>query len=278
MSTVEKKNANFVETSKQLDDAEREKQLAKIENDIRLTPFSDKRPFNREANLQEIRAIAQMDTFCMIELGKRLIFHKENLKHGEFVTDLEKSGIHKTTAWRYMNVAEKLAGLPSTAVAQLTMSKAQAFAEELDDEDIKRLSETGQIGKVRLDDVDRMTANELRRSLRRERDKRKKLQEEVEGLQEKKAEEEAKKPGAFKVTDLDKALIRYLQAAVNLKLVAEASEDEILTPVPGHKQGARKGDLIYIQLNQQMCAIGAALKPEFRGALDPSSVAEKRRA
>lgn len=269
--SVTEQNETFIEQSKRLEDREHEKALAVQADLLRLQPFSEGQEFDRWRNLQEIKALSQMNCLCLIEQGKRLIFHKENLDHGAWLQDLSEAGLPERTAQRYMNAARKLAGLPSLEAAKLTMSKAYAFAEELDDEDIKLLTTQGEIGKVKLDDVERMTAGELRRALRKERTKRQGLEEEIEGLEGQLSNVDQSTPErsplvrAFAKLMLDTTALR---SEVEKDRESEKPElDELI-----EKSGESKADRMYSAIIQLQQGLLEVLKPNLL------ATREKRRA
>jgi len=262
-SKIEKDNEQFVEESTEA--------LAGMKGPLRLALFSEGRDFDRAVNLQELKAIAQMNAFCMIEAGKRLIFHKENVTHGEFIEDLHEVGLPKRTACRYMSTARKLAGLPSVKAAQLTMSKAYALAEELDDDEISLLETKGKVGTVALDEIDRMTASELRKRLRKMKDKVGKKDAEIEGLEEQLDNRRAT-PHESMHTDLTKAFAGIVLACSELVRQIERDTGELDTKVDDKGETVR--EKMYSAVQKQQSEIFRALKPNLLGR----SAEEKRRA
>ncbi len=262
-SKMEKENEAFVEEST--------KALAEMKDTLRLAPFSEGRDFDRAVNLQELKAITQMNAFCMIELGKRLVFHKENLPHGQFIEDLHEVGLPKRTAYRYMSTARKLAGLPSIKAAQLTMSKAYALAEELDDDEIKLLETKGRVGTVDLDEIDRMTASELRKRLRKMKEKVAKQDTEIEDLEDQ-LENRTASPQESMHTDLTKAFAAVVLSCTELVTQIERDTGDLNTKV--NDKGETVRERMYSSIQQQQSEIFRALKPELLGR----STEEKRRA
>lgn len=140
----------------------------------------------------------------MFELGKALIVLKEHTEHGRFMEIAEqKLGVKEREARRLMSATKRFA-TPAMQKAQpklvgLGKSKLLELLVEEDDT-LVELANGGDIGGNTLDDIDRMTRNELRVALREAREdkaakddvisqKNVKIDELVEKLAKKKATE-----------------------------------------------------------------------------------------
>ncbi|MDP7811614.1 DUF3102 domain-containing protein [Acinetobacter pittii] len=162
----------------------------------------------------EIRFYQRRTVEACLELGKRLILLKEMTPHGEFKQRTEMLNINERAAQRFMSAAFKF-----TKSDNLSLLKAAGNQSKLlellvlDDEEIKELSDGGSVNDITLDDIDRMTASELRKKLR-----------------EIKADAEAKDQLLHKkdqkLNELD-AKVTKLQSPVEIKKRAETEEQAL---------------------------------------------------
>lgn len=145
---------------------------------IDLLPYAEGKKFDLERITFEVRFLAVVNTQAVIELGKRFIWVKEELKQGEFLKWLEEVGFARRTASRYMMIADRLANSKWATVAHLPLSKVYALL-GLPDEDLEEFESRGSIlGKSR-DEIEQMSATELREKVRRQREQIKKGQEQL---------------------------------------------------------------------------------------------------
>lgn len=157
----------------------------------------------------------------MFELGKALIVLKEHTEHGRFREIAEQElGLHTKEITRLMNATKRFA-TPQMQKAQpkligLGKSKLLELLVE-DDDTLVELAEGGDINGNTLDDIDRMTRNELRVALREAREdskaKDKVMSEKnakIDELAEKLAKNKNKQP---KPADVAKELSAQLASA-----------------------------------------------------------------
>lgn len=119
------------------------------------------------ARMQMRRTIAE----CL-ELGKTLLIIKELTPHGGFRDHIEADlGMDYTAAKRFMQAAMKFSkGAPAHLLPAVgTQSKLLELL-VLDDGEIAELSENGSVRGVALDEIETMTAKELRAALRKARE------------------------------------------------------------------------------------------------------------
>ncbi len=162
----------------------------------------------------EIRFYQRRTVEACLELGKRLILLKEMTPHGEFKQRTEMLNINERAAQRFMSAAFKF-----TKSDNLSLLKAAGNQSKLlellvlDDEEIQELSDGRSVNDITLDDIDRMTASELRKKLR-----------------EMKADNEAKdqllNKKDQKLNELD-AKVTKLQSPVEIKKRAESEEQAL---------------------------------------------------
>lgn len=162
----------------------------------------------------EIRFYQRRTVEACLELGKRLILLKEMTPHGEFKQRTEMLNINERAAQRFMSAAFKF-----TKSDNLSLLKAAGNQSKLlellvlDDEEIQELSDGRSVNDITLDDIDRMTASELRKKLR-----------------EMKADNEAKEQilnkKNQKLNELD-AKVTKLQSPVEIKKRAESEEQAL---------------------------------------------------
>ncbi|PAT32893.1 hypothetical protein [Vandammella animalimorsus] len=130
-----------------------------------------------------IRFYQRRSVEALLECGKRLLLLKEMTPHGEFQRRVEMLGFSDRTARRFMQAAVKVSKSATVAVLAGQVKSAKAFLELVthdDDADIERVAE--------MDDVDRMSASQLREALRQERQDNK-YQAELTDKERKRAEQ-----------------------------------------------------------------------------------------
>lgn len=108
----------------------------------------------------EIRFYQRRTVEAILETGKRLMVLKEMTPHGEFERRVEMLGFTTRTAQRFMQAAAKTANSANLAALSTQVKNASAFLELVthDDDELETLAE--------MDDIDRMSASELRQALR----------------------------------------------------------------------------------------------------------------
>lgn len=122
----------------------------------------------------EIRFYQRRTVEAILETGKRLLvlrelFPKGNSqigKNAEFETRVELLGFSKSTAYRFMQAAVKTSKSANLAVLSTQVKSASAFLELIthDDDALENLAE--------MDDVEKMSASELRAALRESREEK----------------------------------------------------------------------------------------------------------
>lgn len=134
----------------------------------------------------EIRFYQRRSVEALLECGKRLLLLKEVAPHGEFTQRVELLGFHIKSAQRFMTAAAKTAKSDKLSFLATQVKSASAFLELVthDDDVLDNLKE--------LDDIDRMSASELRAALRQSEqdvkfanEKRTKTQAELDKLEKK---------------------------------------------------------------------------------------------
>lgn len=171
----------------------------------------------------EIRFYQQRTVEACLELGKRLLLLKEMTPHGEFLKRIAMLNIHDRTARRFMSASLKFNKTDNLSIIQSAGNQSKLLELlVLDDDEVKVLEEGGSIGDITLDEIETMTASELRKALR-----------------DAKADSQAKdniiKKKDEKLNELDAELTK-LQAPAQVKAKAES-----------HKQALAKSVLEKIQ-------------------------------
>ena len=129
--------------------------------------------FDKNVVIDRAKRCQQAMTGQMLEFGRDLIILKEHLAHGEFTETIEKEfSISRFTANKFMQATLKFCGegLQDTTpkLVQLGKSKLLELVTQ-DDDDLKELAEGGTVAGLKLDEVDRMSVQELRKALRNAR-------------------------------------------------------------------------------------------------------------
>lgn len=108
----------------------------------------------------EIRFYQRRTVEAILETGKRLLVLKELTPHGEFAHRVGLLGFSDRTARRFMQAAAKTAKSANLAVLSTQVKSASVFLELVthDDDALESLKD--------MDDIDRMSASQLRSTLR----------------------------------------------------------------------------------------------------------------
>lgn len=185
-------NAEAIEKSTKAQD-ELNKHLVVIDAE-----FGDGQPYDPYRLINEIRFIGKQAAEGLLEMGKRLILLKEHEQHGRFLEALEQADVHPRAAQRMMQAAIKFTGSKASLASHLGTSKLLELMAEEDDE-LEALAEGGSLAGHTLDEIERMTRDDLRAALRKTREDLKKDQEVHEKMIAAKDD---------KINDLDRKLHR----------------------------------------------------------------------
>lgn len=114
----------------------------------------------------EIRFYQRRTVEAILETGKRLLVLKELTPHGEFTRRVEMLGFSGPTARRFMQAATKTAKSLNLSVLSTQVKSASAFLELVthDDDVLENIAD--------MDDVEKMSASELRAALREAREEK----------------------------------------------------------------------------------------------------------
>ncbi len=166
-----------------------EKQTALMtQRNLLLAPFSDDRPYNRDELIFEIQRLSRFDVEAIVQIGKRLIVVKEHTKHGEFLACVEEYfSFSIATAERYMLLATRMPKDKLGMFAPLGLQKCYVIMEEASEEELERLSEGDGVNDEELtaDRIKGMNSASLRIALRREKEKMRRKQDQIDkGLEQ----------------------------------------------------------------------------------------------
>lgn len=131
--------------------------------------------YSEDRWVERARQAARKTMEGMFELGRALIILKEHTEHGRFVEIAETElGLHKREAQRLMNATRRFATPQMQKAAPKLMdlgkSKLLELLVEEDDDTLAELADGGDLNGHTLDDIDRMTRNELRAALKESRE------------------------------------------------------------------------------------------------------------
>ncbi len=169
----------------------------------------------------EIRFYQRRSVEALLECGKRLLLLKELTPHGEFTQRVELLGFQVKTAQRFMSAAAKTAKSDKLSFLATQVKSASAFLELVthDDDELETLKD--------VDDIDRMSASELRAALREAQAEREATQEVLD-----------KKNSRIDKLEREKSLIAKMPPdEVSKKVQAEA------TAIMNDALGAIRGSL-----------------------------------
>lgn len=165
--------------------------------------------YNEDRWIERARQAARKTLEGMFELGRALIVLKEHTEHGYFREITQKElGLGRMEVTRLMNATRRFATPQMQKAAPKLMELGKSKLLELlveEDEALAELADGGDINGHTLDDIDRMTRNELRAALRESRetaeakdkiiaDKNKKVDELAEKLAKKQTGKEPTRP------------------------------------------------------------------------------------
>lgn len=201
----------------------------------------------------EIRAYQRRTVEVCLELGKRLLILKELTPHGQFEQRLELLGFAPQTARRFMQAAAKTAKSLNLSVLATQVKSVSAFLELItrDDGELKEISE--------LDDVDRMSASQLREHLRQSKQSINRLQTDLNTAQSRLAAEAKTLPPPLLSREADK----QMQATLNAEAMGAAALD-LLNRQIGEMVGG--GDYLAERaatLHSCLCALASRVSVAF---------------
>lgn len=152
----------------------------------------------------EIRFYQRRTVESLLELGKRLLVLKELTPHGQFEQRVEMLGFSYRSAARFMQAAMKTSKSANLALLSSQVKSASAFLELVthDDDTLDAL--------VQMDDIDRMSATQLREAMRHLRG-------------DMKAKDQVLDDAHRKLVDL--------QVQLNKKIVAQTDWPDALSPL-----------------------------------------------
>ena len=139
-----------------------------------MAKFSNGEVYNEAVWIERGRFAVRQTMEGMFELGRALIVIKEHTPHGRFAEIAEKEfGLGRRESQRLMNATLRFID-PKMKQAQpklMTLGKSKLLELLVEEDDtLLELADGGDINGHTLDDIDRMTRNELRAALRESRD------------------------------------------------------------------------------------------------------------
>ena len=174
-----------------------------------MAKFANGEAYNETVWIERGRQYVRRTMEDMFELGRALVVIKEHTEHGRFTEIINTEfGLHEREARRLMNATLRFIDPKMKQVQPKLMDLGKSKLLELlveDDDSLIELVDGGDINGHTLDDIDRMTRNELRAALRESRetadakdkviaDKNKKVDELAEKLAKKQTGVKEPKP------------------------------------------------------------------------------------
>ena len=116
----------------------------------------------------EIRLYQRRTAECVLELGKRLLILKELEPHGGFEQRIELLGFHIRSAQRFMSAALKFSKSDNLSLLAKNIDSQSKLLElvTLDDSDLAQLADGQTVRGITLEDIDTMTASQLKAALK----------------------------------------------------------------------------------------------------------------
>lgn len=196
----------------------------------------------------EIRFYQRRTVEACLELGKRLLVLKELTPHGEFEKRIDILGFSHRSAERFMNAAAKTSKSANLALLSTQVKSMSAFLELVtqDDGTLEAISQ--------MDDIDRMSASELRAAVRN-------LRSDVDAKD--------------KVLDDTHKKLTKLQVQLKKKIAADTDWPDALTPITDQVAAAGRSiakaisdlETCRITLLETGQALEADLQPKYEAAL-----------
>lgn len=149
----------------------------------------------------------------ILELGKCLLILKEMCPHGEFGTRVELLGFSLRTAQKFMQATLKIKSEFNSLLKVVESQTKLLELIALDDDQLEALNNGETIADINLDDIERMTATELKKALKQAR-------------AENEAKDEVLATKNRKIDELD-AKLSVRKNIDNFKLVQEEVEQHI---------------------------------------------------
>lgn len=166
----------------------------------------------------EIRFYQRRSVEALLECGKRLLVLKELTPRGEFDQRIELLGFSRRSAYRFMQASIKASKSANLALLATQVKSASAFLELVthDDDELAVLEH--------MDDVDRMSASQLRAALREAHADRRAMQDvldkknkRIDQLEREKVRIAATPPDERLAEDLKALAIRATEAIVTVR-------------------------------------------------------------
>ncbi len=150
-------------------------------------PFLGKYEFEKEVAL--ISSDLQTAASAMLSVGCRLIRLKEHEVHGKFIEAVQRTGISRSAAKRFMSCAVRFIEADTGKVkypqlVQLSTTKIYDLV-MLDDDDLKVLDEGGSVADLKLDEAEKLSTRELRKKVREITKEREALQQVIDAKNQK---------------------------------------------------------------------------------------------
>ncbi|GGK08752.1 hypothetical protein [Luteimonas terricola] len=167
----------------------------------------------------------------ILAMGRGLLLIKEQTPHGEFEQQCEQRGIHPRAARRLMGVALKFTKTDTMSVLKAAGSQAKVLELTLlEDEELEALEAGDTAAGITLDDVERMSASQLRATIREARadiaakdERNQKLTEAVERAKE--AESKAKRLWKSSTPDQRQAALEQKVLAAKIAVIADIGHE-----------------------------------------------------
>lgn len=148
-------------------------ELALSEQNNRVTALAKSLNYNGSTDLGTLensaRDAIRRIGMTVFELGAYLLLLREACPYGQFSLMLERLGLESRAAQRYMAVTRRFANATSTSHLEAAGVTKMVELIALEDDQLDELTDLGQTGELKLDDVARMSVKELRAAVRKER-------------------------------------------------------------------------------------------------------------
>ncbi len=176
-----------------------------------LTPYLGDREYDRGVFIRETSLYCEMTIIGMVEAGKRLICIKEMEGRGHWLECLEEIGIPQQRANELMRIAyvvtNRLSKLPlggNLKRLDTIGKKKLLLLESIPADVLEKFGETDDVAGMKLDEIEAMTVEELRRNVRDLKDQVKNGKMQLRRISEDRDREKEKKEALLGKGDPDR--------------------------------------------------------------------------
>jgi hypothetical protein len=249
--------------------------------------YGDGQDYDRARVVHEARMFMSASAEAMLEAGKRLIVLRENEPHGDFLQIVEgQLGLNKRTAQVMMQASARYLSPALASKAQtsalLGLGKSKLIELMVEpDEALCQLVDGGTLAGLKLEDIDSMSVQELKRALRKERDKHRKdvdakdkviagKESKVSELEEALARRQSADPSEAEAAQLDELRAAALEAETGVRRLLAAAARTAQEPASESTDLAARQNVAWVAQVFAQLISAAAIDVDFTELVTPA--------